>query len=371
MPAVHSSQAVKGADMKIMVMVLAVCITTELLGGQPTEGANNVRPETVDLLRIEEFYRLNGVRLKTNDLARLEEAYRGSGGSDGVFNVPEGISRADEWDVNIYRVAKREKTGEFVPLSKAEITLNRLGASPYARRGASFRSHTTLGQLAKQCDGVFIGVMSKIEGINGTDKFRIKQGEAPLVDITFQIETNLFGRLSADTATIPMLWFGGEEQVPENGIRTLVFYAQGYTMGFWDFAVNGFDWEKPPVKPDVPPAMLLENWNTSVRVLKTHEIEKTYIETVGGYLQLLRREKRDPDKYYEFLRPLVKSPVWRIRQDAKEDMLKLFGRHGPDRFDLRRVLNDPELDSGLLKDYVRYIAIPDREKQKTGTQKEE
>jgi hypothetical protein len=80
------------------------------------------------------------------------------------------------------------------------------------------------------------------------------------------------------------------------------------------------------------------------------------------------QEKRDPDKFYVFLRPLVNSPIWRIRQDAKEDLLWLWGELGPEHFDLKRVLDDPELDWDLGKDYVRYIAIPEREKRKAETQ---
>lgn len=63
-----------------------------------------------------------------------------------------------------------------------------------------------------------------------------------------------------------------------------------------------------------------------VRLLGTAEAERVYTEAAIGYLRLLRREKSDPVKYYEFLRALVKSPDWRIRQDAREDLLMLL-RH--------------------------------------------
>ncbi len=53
--------------------------------------------------------------------------------------------------------------------------------------------------------------------------------------------------------------------------------------------------------------------------------------------------------------------VWRIRQDAREDLLRLL-RFAPDEWDLNGLLDDPEL-MDIFKDFVRYIAIPDRERR--------
>jgi hypothetical protein len=350
-----------------MMMVLAVCITTELLGGQPTADAKGVRSEKNDLVLIEEFYRLNGVRLTTNDLIRFEETYRSSGGSDGVFNVPEGISRADEWDVNIYRVAKREGNGDFVPLSKAEITRNRISASPYSR-GGSGRWATTLGQVVKQCDGVFIGEIIKAHYSTTGDEENVKSDYAVNVGLTFRVETNLFGRLPPTASIAPLRWEEGGKHAPHAGMKLMVFYARGCRVRNFDREPFGFDWEKPPADPAATPAVPLDK-SASIRILETPELEKSYIEAVDGYLRLLRREKRDPDKYYKFLTPLARSPVWRIRQDAREDLLRLLSYNGPDRFDLNQVLDDPE-QMGIFKDYVRYVAFSERERRKAEQKKE-
>lgn len=50
-------------------------------------------------------------------------------------------------------------------------------------------------------------------------------------------------------------------------------------------------------------------------------------------------------------------------------LTKTLGAFGSERFDLKRILDDPELDWDLGKDYVRYIAIPDRESRKAGIKK--
>ena len=379
--------------MSRITILIVVCVTVAAHGDLPTNGLGNAFCKPDDLLRrtgiflpdipaaipedklyrvednlfkLDDYYRLYGTRLEVGDLSRFERAFRLWGICNGVFNVPDGISRGDEWDTKTYTVAKRSEKGELVPLSKAEITRGRIGARPYMR-GEGSRYIATLGQLTKQCDGIFVGKITEVKGIDETDKDSLKRGLARVdrpADITFLITTNLFGRLPSDTVTIPILWMEGKEQLPERGVKALVFYAKGYSIGVLDFSVNGFDWEKPPEKPDVSPSMLFKKESTSIRLLKTSELETTYIETVDGYLQLLRREERDPDKYYGFLRSLVKSPVWLIRQDAREDMLKLLGHRCPDRFDLERIPDDPELDWDLIKDYVRYVAVPDRENRK-------
>ena len=356
--------------MKIVAKVVAACITLNVFGEPPTSGVGDTRPNSSDLEKIAEAARVYGAHLKTNDVSRIKQGFRSSGRSDGIFNVPEGISQRDEWDENTFDVAKRNEKNDLVPLSKAEITRNRVEARPYLRAFGLNWFLLTLGQLTKQCDGVFIGVMSNVKGIDEEDKLKLKRGIGLTMEIEFQVETNLFGSVPSATVTIPVLWCDGEEQVPEKGVRVLVFYAQGYTIDVWNKAVRKFDWEKPPAKTDAPPAMLLEKLSSSVRVLRTADLERTYIGTVDGYLRLLRREKRDPDKYYAYLRTLVKSPVWRIRQDAREDMLNLLGYYGPDRFDLQRALDDPEL-MDIFKDYIRYIAIPGREKRHAEAQKKQ
>jgi hypothetical protein len=186
------------------------------------------------------------------------------------------------------------------------------------------------------------------------------------------VETNLFGRIAGKSATIPMLWWDGREHTPTNGMRALVFYAKGFSIGMdsIDRQHYSFDWEKPPEVPDAPLGIIWKDMS-NLRILDSPETENAYIEAVGGYLRLLRLEKRDPDRYYEFLRPLANSPVWQLRQDAKEDLLWLVGDRCPDRFDPARVLNDPEMDWDLLKDYARHIAIPAREKRNAGQKKSE
>lgn len=329
-------------------------------------------PITNNLYKLEAYQRLYGIRLETRDLPRFERAYRKWGRSDGVFNVPEWINKKDEWDGGKYRwgysVVMHNKNGELVPRPRRDIVWDRMQSRPYVTQ-ISWRNWATLGQLCKLSDGAFVGVISAINGLTDEDKAGLERGESrddrPAI-IVFQVETNLLGKVGAKFVTIPIVWVEGEGNAPKIGMKLLVFYTRGFTIheSNTDRKFLRFDWEKPPLDPKAPFTVVRKNV-PCVRILDSSETENAYIEVVKEYIRILRMENRDPDKYYEFLRPLVKSPVWRIRQDAKEDLLRLWGPFvGPERFDLERVLDDSELDWDLGKDYVRYIAIPDRQKSK-------
>ncbi len=342
LPTLHSPQTMKGSIMKIMIFTFLLLSLAVLAGDYSLMSPS---PE-------KRFY-------ETHDVFELRAKYPFF---DGIPpDIPEGDVRlTDEWEAYSYRIIKRNENGECELLPIEEIVKNRLEARPYYRMMGTSLFRTTLGQLSKQCDGIFIGEITDVGKLDDKDRAEIARGIALSVNITFQIERNLFGSFSKDSVTIPMVWMEYKESLPEIGIRVLVFYGQGYKIGLWNVAASKFDWIKPPTDPKSPPRMLFEDYSSSLRILKNPTIEKAYIETVNGYLQIFHEEKRSPVKYYEFLKPLVKSPIWRIRQDAKEDMLTLLRYEGVDMFDLKRALDDPEL-MDFFKDYIRYIVIPNHE----------
>lgn len=347
------------------------------LDGIPAElPEDKVYPVTNNLHKLDAYQRSYGIHLETRDLPRFERAYREWGVSDGIFNVPEWISIKDEWDGGTlyrqvkYKVARRNENGDVVPLSRRDITWNRICSRPYFKF-TPIRSFYTLGQLSKMCDGVFIGTIINTQYQHLEDGKSVVKHDGRRVDmsLTFRVGTNFLGKISGDILTIPIDWMENKECAPTNGMRLLVFYVNRvWTNAVMTLTLDRqmcrFDWEKPPRTNDATPSSF-GRFSSNARILNSPETEKTYIEVITHYLLLLRNEKRDPNKYYDFLCSLVKSPVLEIRQDAKEDLLWFWGPFGPDGFDLEHVLDDPKLDWNLGKDYVRYIAIPDRDKRKT------
>ena len=326
--------------MKRILIFAVACTSVAVFAGPPINNLTEGRP------------------FSTNDLPELRKAYPFFDGMP--TDVPEGDSRRrDEWEKQPYRITKLNAKGERVLLSKAEITDNRL----FARRNSVFGHCTSFGQLVKICDGVFIGEIVEAQFLSAEDEVAVKKGIVVNVGLTFRVETNLFGRIPAISSFAPMMWYGGGNS-PDAGKKVMVFYSKGYTWNILDNTQDrgplGFDWEKPPADPAALPAAPFKN-GPCLLFLDTPELSNAYIDVVSQYLQILRQEKRDPDRFYVFLRSLVRSPFLRIRQDAREDMLRLLGPYGPDRFDLKRAQADPEL-MDFFKDYIRYIAIPQREK---------
>jgi hypothetical protein len=157
-----------------------------------------------------------------------------------------------------------------------------------------------------------------------------------------------------------MLWV--ERPLPVKGMKLLCFYIRGHKYNVFDDNTWDFLWEKPPLVQRAPLQMMHE-YGGCVKIIDEPEVERVQVDLANAYLQILRREKRDPVKYYELLRSLVRSPVWRTRQDAREDLLNLL-RRPPDGWDLRPLADDPEL-AGIFRDYVRYVVIPKQEQGQT------
>jgi hypothetical protein len=364
----------KGINVKVYATVILLCAALAGFGDPIRVKSDVAGRKLTNEEKSEKFFRQFGVRLKTNEVAAADEQYRRNGKSDGILNVPEWISCWDEWDGTQYDVAKRNKEGDVVALSRAEIMSNRINARPYMRQIGSFSFWTTLGQMVKQCDGVFLGKIAGVEDLSESDEARLGQGYVLPVKLSFLVETNLFGSLPEPRLSMAMNWFGGRQHVPEVGMKLVVFYARGASynssespqshVAKMDVDLMKFGWQKPPAVPEASPAVLTRE-GSSVRVLENHDMETIYTETISGYLRTLRLGRRDPVEYYNFLRPLVTSEVWRVRQDAKEDLLHLVWTRDLEGFDLTKVLDDPQLDWPMLKDYLRYTVLPTREKAKT------
>lgn len=366
--------SMKGINVKVYATVFLLCAALAGFGDPIRVKSDVAGRKLTNEEKSEKIFRQFGVRLKTNEVAAADEQYRRNGKSDGILNVPEWISCWDEWDGTQYDVAKRNKEGDVVALSRAEIMSNRIDARPYMRQMGSSFFRTTLGQMVKQCDGVFLGKIAGVEDLSESDAARLGQGYVLPVKLSFLVETNLFGSLPEPRLSMAMNWFGGRQHVPEVGMKLVVFYARGASYNYFEsppshvariaFDEMRFGWQKPPAVPEASPAVLTRE-GSSVRVLENHDMERIYTETISGYLRTLRLGRRDPVEYYNFLRPLVTSEVWRVRQDAKEDLLNLVWTRDLEGFDLTKVLDDPQLDWPMLKDFIRYKVLPTREKAKT------
>jgi hypothetical protein len=211
----------------------------------------------------------------------------------------------------------------------------------------------TLGQLTKLCDWVFVGKVVDTQG----SKVAAGAKEEFLgdVSVTLNIETNLFGRMWKKRIVVTPYWWE-TWRVPKAGDRMLVFLAkERYDKYVSD--VMEFDFDKAKLKGETSKGPIVVQDCRGMIGLGSAETERIFVAATEGYLQVLRRESRDAERYYALLRQLVLSPEYRIKEDARSDLLK-FLRSCPS-FDLDRVLADENIDEGI-KDYIRLILRPRR-----------
>ena len=216
----------------------------------------------------------------------------------------------------------------------------------------------TLGQLTKLCDWVFVGKVVDAKG----NKVAAGAKEEFLgeVSVTLNIETNLFGQTRNKRIVVTPNWWE-TWRVPKAGDRMLVFLAKE-RYDEYVFDVIKFDFDKARFKGETNKGPIVVRECRGMIGLGSAETERIFVAATEGYLQVLRRESRDAERYYALLRQLVLSPECRIKEDARSDLLKIL-RSCPS-FDLDRVLADENIDEGI-KDYVRLYLKPQQERKKT------
>ena len=213
----------------------------------------------------------------------------------------------------------------------------------------------TLGQLVKLCDS--ISVVKVVEVVDDGSKSATKRS-VPKIKLTINSETNLLGHLDRDGLSLNVQWWD-RKRLPQKGDRWLVFITrQDYEYYMLDAMKWNFDKTKVQGKP-LDTAVVMGHGRGTID-LAGGKTESDILAATAGSLQNLRQQKWDADKYFELLRELVLSPDQRIKDDAKIDLLNFLRTCAS--FDLNRALDDKNIDDSI-KDYVRLILIPQREKK--------
>ena len=220
-----------------------------------------------------------------------------------------------------------------------------LAALPYGYTGNALYS---LGQMAKVSDRIFVGKIKRVEAGSDSSSRRLSIG----------VETNLFGKVSR-SITEEMDLSAAELQRIKTGNRVLVFQSDGMFAHFSPDSFR-FDFDKTKIQ-EVPRETdtIIFSDGEGIIILDNAESRKAFLSALDGYLKILRRGERDPEAYYEFLLELSQSPVERIRNDAKSDLACFL--ESVTSFDLNHALENKRVDDSI-KNYVRLIVIPDREK---------
>jgi hypothetical protein len=221
---------------------------------------------------------------------------------------------------------------------------------PYMYRGDLALG--TFGQLSKLCDNVIVGKV-----INVTEDQT--ESAVKLLEITFGVETNLFGAVSNKTIKANLRDANRIVNFAKHGDRILVFLANDICVNdIYDAIAFDFKKTSSQVKTNGISHVVCDE--RGVFALKDDVMERELLVAAEGYLSALRREKRNAEQYYNLLRKLMVSPIPRVKEDARSDMFLLISKDKS--FDLQRLLEDKNIDDGI-KDYVRLILLPSRQPQ--------
>ncbi len=257
----------------------------------------------------------------------------------------------------------------------SELHLRASAGLPYSSMEdeLSRKSYFTLGNSVKQCTNIAIVSALSCEPVSETNKLKV-------INLRYNVESNLFGILPP-SGSIDVPWVTSllsQEQVqslnrrginatwrpspeiPETGQRFLVFLSprnQSKHHEFWHWKRSKQNQQSP--SSEVP----LFSFGDAYNVIRLDDEKRSaaYVTAVTGYLRHLQDQRHNVDVYYVFLKELMHSPISRIKDDARSDLVN-FLRTCPS-FDLNRVLEDKNVDDGI-KEYVRLILLPSRQPPK-------
>lgn len=232
--------------------------------------------------------------------------------------------------------------------------------------------YLTLGQLIKLSDSVSVVNVVDVEDVgsesepkrlaSGLDKLMMGAGTNSLVPnlkVTIRAETNLLDHLDFHCLTLTVHWWD-RKRIPQKGDRWLVcIMREDPSINMFGAMMWNFD--KTKFRGASKDSLLIIGQSRGAIDLFDSETERELLAAAKGYLMNLRRQIWDAEKYYSLLRGLTRSPVMRIQNDAKIDLLD-FLKTCPS-FDLNRVLEDDTMDDGI-KEYVSLILQLSRQSQK-------
>jgi hypothetical protein len=243
--------------------------------------------------------------------------------------------------------------------AKIRLATSVLSKIPYTESGYSL---STLDQLVKVCDAVVVGYVKKIENINPEDATATYSRE---LELTVSSVADLFGGPVLDSLPVKFRQRGKEKNVAL-GDCVLLFLSQDELI--YSPQIFSFAFEKSPSANSVRSNLNVLGDNRGLFVLNAPDTSDAVFSTVEQYIHLLRTPHRNADVYYEFLKTVARSPVTRLKYDGNADLLNFL--QTCTSFNLSRVLADEEIEESI-KDYVRLILIPSREKRKTEPTKKE
>jgi hypothetical protein len=277
------------------------------------------------------------------------------------------VSIPPELDPEPTREEKARETAWRELSRRANAGLPYLGMDDQMESKAFF----TLGRAVEHCSNIAVVSVLSCEYLPLTEKLRVLR-------LRFNVESNLFGRTqSPGTLDVPWAFsrmtreqaenlkkrginvtWKSEPATPETGGRLLLFLSPENQSKFQEFWHWDNSWRNKP-SPQSASSLYAFGDAYNVVSLDGKSQGNAFLAAVLGYVKHLRSGKVDAEKYYPFLKEQMKSPIPRLKEDARCEMVNLLRSSAAD---LGQAASDEEIDDGIKK-YVRLILIPERQKR--------
>lgn len=208
---------------------------------------------------------------------------------------------------------------------------------------------STIGQLVKQVDVVMVGQVkrltseAKLVGTSHTTKYGF---DVKIVDV-------LYGQTKKKNMNLVNSLEVFDKTIIEDDYVLLFLSGSELTI-----SLDIFDFQYVNTVRQQNKKLLLLGYSRGVIRLHLPYKEDEVYKAVTNYISILRCEKRDSKRYYDFLKNVTKTQNRRLIEDGNSDMLFLL--RTCDEINLYELLNDEELDPNI-KEYIRVVMIPHKE----------
>lgn len=214
---------------------------------------------------------------------------------------------------------------------------------PYS--GDYVAMQSTIGQLCKECAIVVVGVLRSFQWIDSDPQI----GSQDTVSIVIDVTTNLCGDVVKSRVVVKSDWDRGVPFV-QVGAKVMAFVSnETYSPTNFSFLWS-FDRTRTHGMRHKVPVLLGKHRGLFALVEDNEDI---LTATVLKYLHHLRDPKREENAYYVFLRDNTLSPIGRIRDDAKQDLIFLLG--SSTNINLNDVVEDGVLDKNIRQRVKRML----------------
>lgn len=257
----------------------------------------------------------------------------------------------DNQDIEVVLPDLKTPTEEQIKINQIIKDVNK--KLPY--KGYWVNANSTLGVLCKVSDNIIIGRVTSIQRMNCDGSPIVKSQAAWTEKMEIAVATNLFGRWVKQSVILTEYWTCQQREIKSN--ECVIVFLSKKNLSPYSLESRNWNFDVSAVSENSLGKFHLQGKDRGLIAVSNKEEEVEYVDVINRYIKNVRNNEKYPEKYYALLCDLMKSTRFRIKEDARSDMLNFL--ISCNTVDLRKVLADKNIDDGI-KNYLRLILIPNR-----------